>query len=99
MAIRDIGAGEVILTDQPIIQSPYTRSKAQCLQCSKKIQGPKPYLCKGCGFPMCDKTCASGDLHNIECSVLAQADFEAEIEDFSSIDDHYACIMPIRLCC
>jgi len=45
---------------------------------------------------MCNSFCASGNLHKIECDLLAKADFEAEIEDFSINDDHYACIMPIR---
>ena len=49
-----------------------------------------------CGFPLCSARCAAGELHRVECSVLEQADFEAEIEDFEVEDDHYAAIMPIR---
>ena len=60
---------------------------------------------------MCNSICASGDIHKIECELLASADFEveyilyfivllhlfqAEIKDYSVYDDHYACIMPIR---
>ena len=49
-----------------------------------------------CGFPLCSARCAAGELHRVECRVLEQADFEAEIEDFGEEDAHYAAIMPIR---
>jgi len=97
VATREISPSEVILIDTPIIQTPYTKSKAQCLQCSRKLSKSSHYICKGCGFPMCNKKCASGKLHQIECSILSKADFEAEIEDFNNNDDHYACIMPLSL--
>lgn len=46
---------------------------------------------------MCDLTCANGDLHRVECQVLQEENFEAEIENFDCWDDHYACVMPLRL--
>ena len=94
VATRDIAPQELILVDSPIVQTPYTKSKAQCLQCYKKVSGK--YKCKGCGFPMCNVECARGDLHRIECQVFEEADFEAEIDDLESDDDHYAAIMPLR---
>ena len=35
VAVRDISPGEIILTDRPLIVSPHTKSKAQCLQCAR----------------------------------------------------------------
>ena len=94
VATRDIQPGELILCDKPIVQTPYTKSKAQCLQCYKLISGT--YKCPACGFPMCGPLCAKGDIHKIECSIFEQADFEAEIENMNADDDHYAAIMPLR---
>ena len=45
---------------------------------------------------MCDSSCAAGALHKVECSVLEEENFEAEIEDFEEVDDHYACVMALR---
>ena len=35
MAARDISAGDLILTDRPLVVTPHTKSKAQCLQCAR----------------------------------------------------------------
>ena len=94
VATRDIRPGELILRDKPILQSPYTKTKPQCLQCARRVDGS--YRCRKCGFPMCDLTCANGELHRIECRVLQEENFEAEIEYYDSWDDHYACVMPLR---
>ena len=45
---------------------------------------------------MCDELCADGDIHAMECKIFTQVDFEAEIEDFNVVDDHYAAILPLR---
>ena len=94
VATRDIHPGELILRDKPIVESPYTRTRPQCLQCARRVDGS--YRCRKCGFPMCDRTCANGELHRIECSVLEEENFEAEIDNFDEWDDHYACVMPLR---
>ena len=94
IATRDINQKEMILFDRPILVSPNTKSKAQCLQCSKLCDGG--YKCPVCNFPMCDETCASGDVHQLECEVFARVDFEADVEDPKVPDDHYAAILPLR---
>ena len=97
MATRDIEPGELVLRDEPIVQSPYTKSSPQCLQCARKLDGTRRCRrCRRCGFPMCDLTCAQGELHRVECDILEEENFEAEIEEFEGNDDHYACIMPLR---
>ena len=35
VAARDISAGDLILTDKPLVVTPHTKSKAQCLQCAR----------------------------------------------------------------
>ena len=94
VARRDIQPGELVLRDKPIVQSPYTKSLAQCLQCGRKVDGS--YRCRKCGFPMCDISCANGDVHRVECLILSRENFEAEIDNVDEMDDHYACIMPLR---
>ena len=94
VATRDIQPGELILRDKPIVQAPYTKTKPQCLQCARRVDGS--YRCRKCGFPMCDLTCANGELHRVECRVLEEENFEAEIDYFDDWDDHYACVMPLR---
>ena len=42
-----------------------------CLQCLKPVDGS--YMCQECGWPMCDKKCAKGRSHEIECSTLKAA--------------------------
>ena len=96
IATRDLEPTDLILRDTAVVVSPYTRSSAQCLQCSRKISNNHEYTCHRCGFPMCDEQCAAGDLHKVECRILEAADFEADIEELEDKDDHYACIMPLR---
>ena len=45
---------------------------------------------------MCDLTCEAGDLHQMECQLLTEADFEADVECEDKVDDHYAAILPLR---
>ena len=45
---------------------------------------------------MCDAKCAEGNMHAMECEILTGADFEAEVEEFNVVDDHYAAILPLR---
>ena len=45
---------------------------------------------------MCDETCANGNIHMMECKILTQVDFEAEVENFNVVNDHYAAILPLR---
>ena len=45
VAARDISAGDLILTDRPLIVTPHTKSKAQCLQCARlEGGGGKPHF-------------------------------------------------------
>ena len=45
---------------------------------------------------MCSETCSEGDTHRQECQILSGVNFEADIEDLTVCDDHYAAILPLR---
>ena len=62
--------------------------------CLRRITGS--YKCPSCNFPMCNITCAEGDVHAMECKILTEADFEADVDDAGVVDDHYAAILPLR---
>ena len=94
VAVRDIPAGELILEDRPLIVSPHTRSRAQCLECARLVSGT--FLCPACNFPMCGPVCCDGDTHLQECRALHRVNFEADIEEMTVSDDHYAAILPLR---
>ena len=61
---------------------------------NRRVDGS--FKCARCNFPMCDDRCAEGELHGMECEILTGVDFEAEVEDFNVVDDHYAAILPLR---
>ncbi len=69
VAVRDIAPLEMILKESPSAVGPYSKQPSGCLQCFRKV--PKGAECHKCGFPVCNRTCAQGDLHQIECSFLA----------------------------
>ena len=39
VAVRDIAASELILVDVPLLLSPHTKSRAQCLECARWVEG------------------------------------------------------------
>jgi len=94
VTLRDVSEGELILVDYPMLISPHTKSKPQCLQCARLVSGS--YKCSKCNFPMCDEICEAGDLHSRECSIFQSVDFEADVEFDGKVDDHYASILPLR---
>merc|ERR1719153_233595 len=90
----DLVPGQLILTEKPLVLSPPTRTKAQCLQCAKIVTGD--FHCSRCNFPMCNIQCEEGPQHKGECDLFSKVNFEADIEDVTVRDDHYAAILPIR---
>ena len=84
VATRDISASDLIMRDRALVMCPYTKTKALCLQCHSRLSGR--YKCPRCGFPMCNQECASGDLHRVECKILEDQDFEAEVGDMEVKD-------------
>ena len=110
VAVRDIAAGDLALVDVPLLLSPHTKSRAQCLECARWVGGgvsrliyliisrlvDGTFLCPKCNFPMCSQECSEGATHLQECQALHRVHFEADIEEVTVCDDHYAAILPLR---
>ena len=96
VATRDLLPGELVLSELPAITAPYTRSRPVCLQCYALLSPASP-RCRGCGFPGCSPACLAGPRHAPECRLMAGAEFEAEVEEWTGEPDpHYAAILPLR---
>jgi coenzyme F420-reducing hydrogenase gamma subunit len=72
IAARDIKPLELVLSEEPAVVGPYSKSASGCLQCLKKSNGD--YACTGCQFPMCNAVCEKRDLHRDECSFFQEKD-------------------------
>ena len=81
VATRNIKQGEVIVHEQPIVLGPYTRSKAQCLNCFKLIDSKNRFDCSRCGFPVCGEECERGIYHQEECELFESVGYKAAIEN------------------
>jgi len=99
IAVRDIKAGEAVITEHPLVKGPGNKTPPSCLQCLKIWAGKTS--CTECGWPVCNQECQGGHLHQLECQVLAKCHKE-KIPDFSSQQKsghspHYAAIFALRL--
>lgn len=96
VAGNDIQAGDVVLSEYPIVAGPlYTRSKLVCLQCLKLV-GEESYRCTNCSFPLCDETCQNGSWHAAECKLFKKANFQLQVDDWSAFNPIYSCIAVLR---
>ena len=96
VAGADIQAGEVVLSEYPVVAGPlYTRSKIVCLQCLRLV-GAESYRCSSCSFPLCDQTCQNGSWHAEECKLFSKANFQLQVEDWSAFNPIYSCIAVLR---
>ncbi|MCL4144495.1 UNVERIFIED_CONTAM: hypothetical protein GTU68_042503 [Idotea baltica] len=95
VATKDIKFGELILEDPTLIMGPKTITEPVCLACYRPVEGK--YTCKKCGFPMCDKDCASADSHEPECKAIQDSGTKVKVSVFGEINCMYECIMPVRI--
>ena len=65
VAIRDICAGELILTESPTVFSPGQQEET-CLVCLR----PSSSLCPQCWWPVCSTRCRQSPVHRAECRFL-----------------------------
>jgi len=98
VANTDINAGDVVLSDYPLVSGPlYTRSKPVCLQCLKKLTGQATIVnCERCKAPLCSTSCMNGKWHAMECKVLESAGYEITIENWEADCPIYSCITVLR---
>jgi len=55
------------------------------------------YRCSQCDWPMCGLACEQGNVHRLECSLLAQGAGQVEFPSFTETHDTYRAIAPLRL--
>ena len=67
-----VKAGETLFMEEPIVFGPSQEGFPVCLTCCALIT--TEYLCPGCGYPMCDETCAKDPCHAAECLILSRLD-------------------------
>jgi len=99
VATRKIKQGETILVETPEVVGPYTRSKAQCLNCFKLIDNNNKSDCVECRFPVCNEECARGDNHKDECELFKSVGLRAvvDLEEVKEFDPKYSPVTVLRL--
>ena len=66
LAVRNIKAGDVVITEHSIVKGPGNKTPPSCLQCLRQWEGET--TCTKCGWPVCNEKCQAGDIHEIECT-------------------------------
>jgi len=99
VATRNIKQGETILVEFPEVVGPYTRSKAQCLNCFKLIDNNSKTDCVECRFPVCNEECARGRNHEDECELFKSVGFQAVVDSDKEdeFDPQYSAVTVLRL--
>eukprot|EP00092_Neocalanus_flemingeri_P005352 GFUD01005766.1.p1 GENE.GFUD01005766.1~~GFUD01005766.1.p1 ORF type:complete len:592 (-),score=147.56 GFUD01005766.1:293-2068(-) len=95
VAVRDIEPLELVMWDNAAALGPRMGCPPVCLQCLKPVNGS--FSCEKCNWPVCDKKCADGSAHRIECETLKNAKEKVEFTNFQDPHDMYRCIAPLRL--
>lgn len=102
MASKDIKAGEMILSELPLIKYPQWNSLPTCLGCYKLIDRENHILCQKCNFPMCSEACCKTSDHLLECRLFQLsdtciADLMPDLNSGSSPIALYDIITPLRM--
>lgn len=95
VATRDMAAGELILSDPPLLIGPKQITESMCLACYRPADGS--YNCKKCGFPMCDKDCSEAEAHQPECEAVRDSGLPVRVTLFGENNSLYECVTPLRL--
>ncbi|XP_074040747.1 SET domain-containing protein SmydA-8 [Leptinotarsa decemlineata] len=84
VATRDLKAGDVILSELPIVYGPrphmVEEGPVPCPGCCRLILGENSPRCEGCDFPVCDPNCPGlkdMEKHGHECMFLGLRDVRA----------------------
>jgi len=93
-ASRDIAAGDVILTDSPLLLGPKQVTMPVCLGCFSPVDGS--YSCSQCGWPMCSSDCEMMSLHKPECQLSQSRSSPVQVKKFLQMNEMYECITPLR---
>merc|ERR1719234_2390737 len=101
VATRPVQAGELLISELPLVIGPYTRSKAQCLGCCRLISPTtspsKAFTCPSCHFPLCGPACQQSRWHRDECQLFKEADWQADVSRFDQYDSQYCAVATLRM--
>jgi len=99
VAVRDITAGEVVLTETALVSGPGSKTPPVCVECLADWSGEN--VCCECGWPVCGEKCAMGERHQVECTVLARCPVQDRPDFVHSKQlgncPEFALIFPLRL--
>ena len=97
VAIRDISALELILSEKAAAVGPKLVQPAVCVSCLAQLDSAEGHSCPRCSVPLCSEDCEGG-LHTAqECQILAGARPPLRREDFQSNTGVLASLTALRL--
>lgn len=70
VSIRNIEAGEKILTKLPLVTGPISEKEAICISCYRKIIETNVVQCSTCELKLCSKSCRLKSEHSDFCELL-----------------------------
>lgn len=99
VASRHIAAGEIILTEKPLVYGPKINQEPLCLGCNRKLRlaagASDLYKCSGCKWPVCGADCERLPAHAAECAVLGRTGLPSQVFG-TQATSRYCCITPLR---
>jgi len=94
VATQDMKPLEVILREDYILITPYTKSKPICLGCYRKVK--LQYSCESCGFPLCSKKCETSEDHLFECDLISKSKWRPQVDLNNETAPAYGIVMLLR---
>ncbi|XP_044758114.1 SET domain-containing protein SmydA-8-like isoform X2 [Coccinella septempunctata] len=78
IAIRNIEAGEKIITKLPLLTGPISEKDLICVSCFMKIDEKCAVECFSCGLKLCSESCNLQTGHKAFCEILKKSELKAE---------------------
>ncbi|XP_076045541.1 SET domain-containing protein SmydA-8-like isoform X2 [Oratosquilla oratoria] len=97
VAKEDIGEGEVLFVDYPIVTGPKQDCSMVCLGCYRQLDVYEhTYRCSKCGWWVCDADCENRGYHPLECQVFSKSSYTPDINTLVEDRPIYESILPLR---
>ncbi len=99
IASKDIAAGELILSEFPIVKYPQWKTSPACLGCYELINADSYVLCANCNWPVCSEACSKAEDHLLECHLFQKCHVKIEPNEISFDGPMriYDVITPLRM--
>ncbi|BFF99979.1 SET domain-containing protein SmydA-8 [Drosophila madeirensis] len=107
VANRQLEAGELLITEEPLVIGPCVSGDAVCLGCYQPVGlGRDQYRCPGCGWPLCEASCPGLGRRvghtTEECALYGErrpavAELLSDRTSPSSVRDLYELVMIVRI--